>query len=106
MLAVVTIKRQNRTTPFFMGKAFKKRDKEGGTSQCIKSTRNDEEQSLVQGEIKVTPEPTLQDVLQGIAGSLTALEVKIDTLNIDLGLLWDDHWHLAYCVSTTELDVT
>ncbi|KAJ1100921.1 hypothetical protein NDU88_005996 [Pleurodeles waltl] len=48
---------------------------------------------------------TLQDVLQAIAASRTALEVKIDTLSIDQVLLQDDHKRLAERVTTTERDL-
>ncbi|KAJ1154003.1 hypothetical protein NDU88_006760 [Pleurodeles waltl] len=50
--------------------------------------------------------PTLQDVLQAIAASRTALEVKIDTLSIDLGLLRDDHCRLAEWVTATEREIS
>ncbi|KAJ1115672.1 hypothetical protein NDU88_003894 [Pleurodeles waltl] len=46
--------------------------------------------------------PTLQDVIQAIAASQAALEVKLDTLSIDLCLLRDDLKRLAKRVPTTE----
>ncbi|KAJ1191030.1 hypothetical protein NDU88_000347 [Pleurodeles waltl] len=49
--------------------------------------------------------PTLQDVLRAIAASWIALEVKIDTLSIDLGILQDDHKRLAERDTTMERDV-
>ncbi|KAJ1197787.1 hypothetical protein NDU88_001635 [Pleurodeles waltl] len=41
------------------------------------------------------PTPTLQDVIQAIAPTREALGKKIDAMNTDLGLLRDDHRHLA-----------
>ncbi|KAJ1204077.1 hypothetical protein NDU88_007858 [Pleurodeles waltl] len=48
---------------------------------------------------------TLQDVLQAIVECRTALEVKINTLSTDLGLLWDDHKRVTERVFTTERDL-
>ncbi|KAJ1165685.1 hypothetical protein NDU88_006102 [Pleurodeles waltl] len=48
-------------------------------------------------------EPTLQDVLHAIAASRSVLEVKIDTLSIDLGFLQDDHKLRVVTPTGTEL---
>ncbi|KAJ1144516.1 hypothetical protein NDU88_010814 [Pleurodeles waltl] len=50
------------------------------------------------------PTPTLRDVMQAIAASREALEQKIDSMGIDLGLLHTDHECLAEVVTATERD--
>ncbi|KAJ1193978.1 hypothetical protein NDU88_003273 [Pleurodeles waltl] len=50
--------------------------------------------------------PTLQDVLQAIAASREALEVKIDILSIDLGLLRSDNRLLSESVTATEREIS
>ncbi|KAJ1213634.1 hypothetical protein NDU88_001267 [Pleurodeles waltl] len=51
------------------------------------------------------PTPTLQVVMQAIAASLEALEQKIDTMSMDLGLLLDDHIRLAEGVTANEMEL-
>ncbi|KAJ1201226.1 hypothetical protein NDU88_005040 [Pleurodeles waltl] len=90
------------------GKEKKKRDGEGGGPQQIKLTSHEAEQILpaTATESVVALTSTLQDILWVIAASRTALEVKIDTLSIDLGLLPDDIHRLAEWVSTTGREIS
>ncbi|KAJ1190971.1 hypothetical protein NDU88_000288 [Pleurodeles waltl] len=54
-------------------------------------------------EEEITPkEPTLQDVMQAITASRTALEEKIDSLASDFSVLRDDHRRLAERVTSAE----
>ncbi|KAJ1083134.1 hypothetical protein NDU88_003294 [Pleurodeles waltl] len=63
---------------------------------------------MVDGTSGPTPPPetyketTLNTILQAIAASREALELKIDTMVTDLGLLRDGICHLAETVATTE----
>ncbi|KAJ1105641.1 hypothetical protein NDU88_003046 [Pleurodeles waltl] len=50
--------------------------------------------------------PTLGDILQGITASRESLEMKIDTLGAEFGLLKDDHRCLDERVATVETEVT
>ncbi|KAJ1120414.1 hypothetical protein NDU88_008583 [Pleurodeles waltl] len=52
-----------------------------------------------------TEAPSLGDIMQGITSTRESLELKIDTLTLDLGLLWEDQRRLAERVATTEKTV-
>ncbi|KAJ1180459.1 hypothetical protein NDU88_005680 [Pleurodeles waltl] len=85
-----------------MGKVSKNREEgvDRGDLMVGPGALEQQEVSLAQ-----TGSPTLGDILQVITASCEALEMKIDTLGAEFGLLKDDHRPLAERVATVEREV-
>ncbi|KAJ1100797.1 hypothetical protein NDU88_005872 [Pleurodeles waltl] len=90
--------------PHYMGKALKKRDEQLDGPRHMQATSVETEQALPVTSAVSTTAPTLQDVLQAIAASRTALEVN--TLIVELGLIRDDHRRLAERGTAAEQEIS
>ncbi|KAJ1148725.1 hypothetical protein NDU88_001553 [Pleurodeles waltl] len=79
-----------------MGKPSRRRETDS-TRDISDSTPPEQEvvRKSPSGDERTPKEPTLQDVMQAITASRTALEEKIDSLALDFSVLRDDHRRLA-----------